>query len=98
MRAFWRIRHPEDTPRRWVRTVPHVVDSTLFFSGLAMVIYYRWYPTEHDWLMAKLLALLLYIVLGAVALRRHSAAAALLAVLTFAYIVTVALGKHPIPW
>lgn len=98
LRALWRLKHPQDNPRRWLKVVPHLVDSTLFFSGLAMVIVYQWYPTQHDWLATKLAALLLYIGLGFIALRKGSAIAALAAVITFTYIVAVALSKQPIPW
>jgi uncharacterized membrane protein SirB2 len=54
------------------------------------------YPLAQPWLTAKVGALLLYIVLGSVALKRGRskgirAAAFLAALATFAYIVAVAL-------
>lgn len=98
LRGWWRLRDPARLRRRWVRTMPHLVDSGLFFSGLAMVWLYRWSPLDHHWLAAKLTALLLYIGLGALALRRGRARWVLAALAVFCYIVAVALSKRPLPW
>lgn len=98
LRGYWRLTRPERVRRRWVRYAPHFIDSGLFFSGLAMVMWFRWSPLEHIWLAAKLSALLLYIILGAVTLRRGSGAALWAALATFLYIVGVALSKQAIPF
>jgi uncharacterized membrane protein SirB2 len=87
---------------RWVRIAPHVVDTTLLATGIALVVMTRQYPIEQAWLTAKLAALLAYIGLGIVALRygrtRNTRAAAFAAaVAVFAYIVAVALSRTPTP-
>ena len=88
--------------RRWVRTLPHFVDSLLFFSGLGLAYNLHQYPGTSPWLTAKLVALLLYVVFGAVALRGRGLARRLaslvLAYASFAYIASVALTKSPLPW
>ncbi len=61
------------------------------------------YPFVHGWLTAKVLALLAYIVLGAIGLRygrtrRIRVVAWVAALLTFGYIVAVALTRQPLPY
>ena len=90
---------------RWVRsrvakTLPHVVDSVLLLSAIALAWLLRLDPLSTPWLMAKIVGLLVYIVLGMVALRPGRpwpvrATAWVLALLTFGYIVSVAITKNP---
>jgi len=93
-----------DSPRlnqRWIRVVPHLVDTLLLGSAIALAVIGAQYPLAQDWLTAKLIGLLVYILCGMMALRRGKSkttrgiffAAALLA---FAYIVSVALTRSPL--
>jgi uncharacterized membrane protein SirB2 len=99
LRFFWAM---TDSPRlraRWTRILPHLVDSTLFFSAFFMVWMSGQYPFVQGWLTAKVLVLLAYIVLGAMALKPGRALVSrlkfgLLAALAFAYIVGVALSRQ----
>ena len=88
--------------RRWMRTLPHLIDSTLFFSGLWMAWRLHQYPGTSPWLTAKLLALIAYIVFGAMALRgktpQRRYVSLLLAYLCFGYMVSVAVTRNPLPW
>ncbi len=88
--------------RRWVRTVPHLVDTLLFFSGLGLAWNLHQYPVTSPWLTAKLAALVVYVILGAVALRGRTPGrritALVLAYAVFAYIVAVAMSRNPFPW
>ncbi|WP_415035812.1 SirB2 family protein [Azonexus sp.] len=99
LRFFWMLRSSPYLQARLTRMIPHLVDSTLFFTALAMVWMSGQYPFVHSWLTAKVLALLLYIILGAMALKRGRTREqrfkfGLLAALTFAYIVGVALSRQ----
>ncbi len=103
LRGIWMIRRPEWLRLRWVRTLPHVVDTVLLGSAVAMALMIRQYPFVAGWLTAKLLALLLYIVLGSIALKRgrtrnQRIAAWFAAQAVFFYIVAVALTRSPLPW
>lgn len=98
LRGYWRLRAPQRLQRRWVKRVPHFVDSALFLSGLTMVLVYHWSPLRQSWLMAKLIALVAYVLLGAVALRQGRAWQVTAALALFLYIVSVALTKTPMPW
>jgi uncharacterized membrane protein SirB2 len=83
---------------RFVRVAPHVVDTALLASALWLAWLIGQYPFVHGWVTAKVLALLAYIALGSVALRRGrtkgARAAAFVAALGAAgYIVSVALTR-----
>jgi len=86
--------------QRWMRTWPHLIDTLLLVSGLWMAINLHLHPGNSPWLTAKLVALLIYIALGFVALRlgktrrvRTLAFAGALA--CFAYIGLVAVTRSP---
>jgi uncharacterized membrane protein SirB2 len=86
---------------RLARVAPHVVDTLLLASAVALSWQSGQYPFAQGWLTAKLLALVLYIVLGTIALkrgrtRRVRIVAFWLALLTVLYIVSVALTRDPL--
>ena len=81
---------------RVLRVTPHVVDTLLLASALWLAWLLRQYPFVHGWLTAKVIGLVVYIVLGAIALRRGRTrririAAFVGAAASAAYIVSVAL-------
>ena len=89
---------PTDT---LVRVAPHVVDTVLLGSALALAWVGGFNPLGVPWLGAKLAGLVLYILIGTIALkrgrtRRIRATAFAAALLVYAYIVTVALTKSPL--
>jgi len=89
----------------WVRgraakTVPHVVDTVLLASAIALAWMLGITPFAAPWLMAKVIGLLAYIGLGVVALRpsnsrRVRAVAWVAALATAGWIVSVAITKNP---
>jgi uncharacterized membrane protein SirB2 len=83
-----------------VRVVPHVVYTLLLASAISMAVLAHLVPTELPWRAAKIVGLIVYIVLGAIALRygrtRTQRALAFAAALAaFAYIIVVALTRSP---
>ena len=90
----------------WVRgraakTVPHVVDTVLLASAIALAWMLGITPLGAPWLMAKVLGLFAYIALGIVALRPSNTkavrATAWIAALAVAgWIVSVAITKDPL--
>lgn len=103
LRGAWML---ADSPRlqdRWVRVVPHVVDTVLLASAIALTLVLGQYPFAQPWLTAKLAGLLVYIVLGSIALKRGRRKATRVAafagaLLTVTYIVGVAVHHHPASW
>lgn len=86
--------------QRWAKVVPHVIDTVLLASALVMVFWSAQYPFVEGWLTAKVLALIAYILLGTIALKRGKTkqvrlVAFLAALAVFAYIVKVALTRQP---
>jgi uncharacterized membrane protein SirB2 len=93
---------------RWVRarvarTLPHVIDTVLLASAIALAWRLRLNPIDTPWLAAKIVGLLLYIALGMVALRPAlpraiRAAAFVAALLCFAQIAAMAHAKSVAGW
>jgi uncharacterized membrane protein SirB2 len=103
LRGIWMLRDSPAMHRRWVRIAPHAVDSLLLASAIALAWQLGISPFAAPWLAAKIIALLLYIVVGAIALKhgktRHIRLAAWLgAQVVFFYIVGVAVTRDPMPW
>lgn len=86
---------------RFARVAPHVVDTVLLGSAVALAWLSGQYPFAQSWLTAKVLALAAYIALGTIALKRGRsrtirAVAFALALGAAGYIVTVALTRDPL--
>lgn len=101
VRGAWMLAGSPLLQRRWVRTVPHVIDTALLTSAVALAILSSQYPLAQTWLTAKVLALIAYIVLGTIALKRGPTRtirgmAYLAALLVFLYIAGVAISKNPL--
>jgi len=85
---------------RSVRVAPHVNDTLLLAAAIVMLRAGGLNPVALPWLAAKIAGLIVYIVLGMVALRHGRTAetrrvAFVAALVTFAYVVAVALSKSP---
>ena len=69
LRGAWMMAGSPLLQKRWVRIVPHVNDRLLLASGIGLAVLIQQYPLVHGWLTAKFFALILYIVLGMIALK-----------------------------
>lgn len=102
LRGVWMLRTSPLLQQRWVKIVPHLVDTALLASAVTLAVWSGQYPFAQGWLTAKVVALLGYIVLGTIALKRGRtpairAGAFIGALALFGYIVAVALTKQAIP-
>lgn len=102
LRSVWMWHGSPWLQTRITRILPHVVDSLLLISAILLAIRIQQYPLLHGWLTAKVVALVLYIGFGTIALkrgrtRRVRTVAAIAAMAVFAYIVAVALTRTPLP-
>jgi uncharacterized membrane protein SirB2 len=100
VRGGWMISGTLQQRGRWVRIVPHVIDTILLASALAMAVLIGQYPGTTGWLTAKVIGLVVYILLGMVALKHGRSqqtriAAFAGALVAFAYVVSVALTRDP---
>ncbi|NLR74455.1 MULTISPECIES: SirB2 family protein [Leeia] len=102
LRGVWMLQESPRLAYRWVRIVPHVIDTVLLSAAIALMVLSGMYPFMQPWLTAKFFALLAYIGLGTFALKRGKTHAQrlvcwVLAVCVFFYMVLVALSKSPVP-
>jgi uncharacterized membrane protein SirB2 len=103
LRGVWMLRDSALLRARWVRIAPHVIDTLLLASAVTLALRSGQFPSVQPWLTAKLIALCVYIALGTVALKRGRTktvrtVAFFAALTTFAYIVSVAITRHPFPF
>ena len=101
LRSVWMMRESDALQYRWVKIAPHLVDSVLLASAIALAVLIRQDPINNSWLSAKVAGLLLYIGFGMVALkygktRKARIYAWIAAQIVFLYIVLVAITKNPL--
>lgn len=102
LRGIWMMRDSPLLQARLVKVLPHINDTLLIFSATGVAYLAHMYPWQQPWMAAKLIALIAYILIGTVALKRGSTKtvrvlAWILALLIFAYIVGVAMTHSPWP-
>jgi uncharacterized membrane protein SirB2 len=100
IRAYWSVSGSALLQTRLVKTLPHVIDTVLLLAGIMLA---AMIGPEQPWILAKIVALIAYILVGTVAIKRGKTArsraiAAIIAILIFIYIVGVALNKTPLAW
>jgi len=103
LRLFWSYTAPTRLQLRWVRILPHAIDTILLASAIGLTMLLEQYPFVHAWLTAKVLALVAYIVFGSFALKRARTAigrnvASIVALSCVVYIIAVAISHDPYPF
>jgi len=103
LRFVWMLNRSRLFNHRWVRLISQTNDSLLLVAGIALVVMSQQYPFAAPWLTAKLVALLLYIMLGMFAFkwagsRRNRIFFGISALIIAGYIVAVALTRLAQPW
>lgn len=100
LRGYWVLSDDHRRDYRLAKVLPHLIDTLLLVSAVAMLFIWGASPFDLPWVIAKIVALLAYIGLGMVVMRfansqevRVTAYLAALAVV--AYIVSVALSHSP---
>lgn len=100
IRAYWSVSGSAMLQKRVVKIVPHIIDTILLVFG---VILASMIGAAQPWILAKIVALILYIGVGTIAIKRGKtpktrAIAAVVAVIIFMYIVGVAIRHNPMSW
>jgi uncharacterized membrane protein SirB2 len=103
LRGYWMFSGSPNLQLKVVKVLPHIVDTAFLLSGIALIVTLNLPVMSQPWLLMKFVALIAYIVLGAIALgrgktMRSRTVAFVLALATFAYIVGVALSKSTTSW
>jgi uncharacterized membrane protein SirB2 len=70
LRFFWKWHQSAIMQQRWVKIVPHIVDTLMLLSGISLIFITHFYPfsPQGSWLTEKLFGVIIYIALGFVAL------------------------------
>ncbi len=95
--------HPDQPLPKALKVLPHINDTVLLFCAIGMLTVIGLNPFTTPWLLAKIVALLVYIVLGTICMRslpgsRRQAVSFVAALSVFAYIVLVGLSKQVYPF
>ncbi len=103
LRGYWMMTASEWLQRKLVRIAPHVIDALFLISGLAMLYVLSINPFTQSWLVAKFAGLIVYILLGTIAIKRGPTLqirviAFVGAVSVFAYIAGVAVSHSAASW
>ena len=103
VRGIWMMFSSPLLQQRWVKIAPHINDTILLVSAIALVMMTAQYPGPLAWVNAKIIALVVYIALGFIALKPSRPMnvriiAWCLAIIIFVYIVWVALTKNAVPF
>ena len=85
----------------WLKYPSYLIDTTLLTFALMLMTVIHQYPFVTGWLTMKVVLLVLYVLLGSIALKRGStrnvrAAALVAALLTVAFLYSVARAHHPL--
>jgi len=93
---------PDQPPPKTLKVVPHINDTILLGCALGMLYVAGINPFTMPWLFAKILALLAYIIIGAICMRsipgsKQQTVSFVAAISIFAYILLVGLSKQVMP-
>jgi uncharacterized membrane protein SirB2 len=102
MRGIGHLRGEAWVQKKLVRILPHIVDTGLLVTAIALLVTMEISPLT-DWVLAKIIALLVYIFLGVMAFRvaktiKAKALFWVAALIVFAYMFAVAKTYSVFPW
>ena len=103
LRYYWMLRQSPLSRAAWPRDLSVLNDTLLLLAGISLATLSSQYPPQSSWLSAKLIALVVYIVLGSIALkrgktRRVRTLSGILALICAGYIIAAAITRSPTPW
>jgi uncharacterized membrane protein SirB2 len=100
VRGVWMLTDSGMLAYKFTKIAPHVIDTLLLGSAITLLFIIGQYPFINHWLTAKLIGLVVYIVLGTIAIKRgktkgQRSVALVAALITFGYILSVAIRRDP---
>lgn len=101
IRGCWMMADSGMLQKKWVKIVPHINDTLLLICAIVLCFLINQYPLQQDWLTVKVVALVVYIGLGVVALKRGKTKAVRVvaffaALLVFVFTMSVARLHNPL--
>ena len=70
LRFIWLTRSSGMLQKKWVKIVPHIVDTILLGSAIALCFILAFNPFEQTWLLQKIIAVVIYILVGFFTLKK----------------------------
>lgn len=103
LRGYWMMRESPLLQHRLTKILPHVVDTVFLLAGIALVWMLGLNVFTQPWLLAKFVGLIVYILLGTVAIKRGKTleirmTAFVGALAVYAWVAGVAIAKSPASW
>jgi uncharacterized membrane protein SirB2 len=98
VRGGWLLQGSVQLHAKWVKISPHIIDTVLLFSAIAMLVVAQQFPA---WVHVKMTLLLVYIGLGLMAFKKAKTAGQkagflVSALLVYMFIISVAVAKSPL--
>ena len=69
-RFIWSRFDAQILAKKWVRVVPHIIDTILLASAIWLCVILSQYPFVNAWLTFKVVGVVAYIILGLFALKK----------------------------
>jgi len=69
-RFIWSQLDASALSKKWVKILPHIIDTVLLASAIWLCVILSQYPFVNAWLTFKLVGVVLYIVFGLFALKK----------------------------
>lgn len=104
LRAWLAVPSPARIKSKLLKILPHIIDTLLLAMGVWLAILSKQIPFDNSpWLTAKVIGLVLYIVVGTIAIKRGKTRnqrliATVASIAIFAYIYGAAVSKSPLSW
>lgn len=97
VRGLWLLQGSAQLQAKWVKITPHVIDTLLLVSAIAMLVVLQQFPA---WVHVKITLLVVYIGLGLMAFKKAKTQGQkltflLAAVAVYVFLISVALTKSP---
>lgn len=100
MRGLWLFTNSNLLAKKWAKILPHIISTLLLVSGIVLAVHLSMSPGGQPWLLAKIIALVIYIGLGVAAFKTRNVTMSKVfwvsALVVFAYMVSVALTRNPL--
>jgi uncharacterized membrane protein SirB2 len=100
VRFYWSIANNPLLQYKWVKVIPHIIDTLLLSFGVYLLFTLQLWLNQQPWLVAKILALIIYICLGTFAIKRGRTqnvklVTGFLAIIVYLYMINVAISHNP---
>lgn len=99
LRGIWMISGSTILQNKIVKIAPHIINTLMLLTGIAVAVYLKLSPEDHPWLIAKIIGIVVFIILGIAAFKAGQPKVRLglwlMALIVFIDIAAIAVSKSP---